>query len=71
MQLENVKGEFVLVIEQPKKESIEKPTDYDLLKELNNLLKTEEKNTAIRYLKEKYSLTKSYIYNLYEKNKTK
>ncbi len=70
-QLENVKGEFVLVIEQPKKESIEKPTDYDLLKELNNLLKTEEKNTAIRYLKEKYSLTKSYIYNLYEKNKTK
>lgn len=68
-QLNNPKGEFVLVIEQPEQSAVETPTDKELLKELTTLLKTQDKNIAIKTLKEKYGLTKSYIYNLYEKNK--
>lgn len=62
------KGEFVVVIENKQAELV-KPTDEDLLKELKELLKANDKQTAFKTLKEKYNLTKSYIYNLYEKNK--
>ena len=67
-ELEDPKGEFVIVIENKIKETTI-PTDKELIEELKSLLKTEDKNSAIKILKEKYSLTKSYIYNLYEKNK--
>lgn len=66
--LEDPKGEFVLIIEHKQAEKIE-ITDDILLKELKNLLKTETKQTAFKILQQKYNLTKSYIYNLYEKNK--
>ena len=62
------KGEFVIVIEN-KQEELSKPTDEKLLKELKELLKANDKQTAFKTLKDKYNLTKSYIYNLYEKNK--
>lgn len=67
-ELEDPKGEFVIVIENRIKETTT-PTDKELIEELKNLLETEDKNSAIKILKEKYNLTKSYIYNLYEKNK--
>ena len=35
----------------------------------DELLKTETKQSAFKTLQQKYNLTKSYIYNLYEKNK--
>lgn len=66
---DNPKGEFVLVIEQGKVEPISAPNDETLLKELHLLMNTNDKNSAIKTLKDKYRLTKSYIYNLYEKNK--
>lgn len=67
-QLSDPKGEFVLVVEQP--EAIETTiSDEQLLSELKTLLKTQTKKDAFDTLKNKYSLTKSYIYNLYEKNK--
>lgn len=65
---ENPKGEFVLVIEQKEAEAIE-ITDEILLNEMKELLKENDKQTTFKILKEKYNLTKSYIYNLYEKNK--
>ena len=65
---ENPKGEFVIVIEQKNEEKTE-ITDGDLLHEINELLKENDKQTVFKILKEKYNLTKSYIYNLYEKNK--
>jgi len=65
---ENPKGEFVVVIEQNIEEKTE-ITDSDLLKEMKELLKSNNKQTVFKTLKEKYNLTKSYIYNLYEKNK--
>lgn len=68
-ELQDPKGEFVLIIEHNKKESTEVPTDIELLEELNDLMKNYSKNDAIRTLKDKYKLQKSYIYNLYEKNK--
>jgi len=67
-ELDEQKGEFVIVIENKEKEQIE-ITDETLLKELKKLLKTETKQTAFKTLQQKYNLTKSYIYNLYEKNK--
>ena len=67
-ELNEPKGEYVLVVENKVFEE-EKPTDDLILKELKELLKTKSKNDAIKILKEKYNLTKSYIYNLYEKNK--
>lgn len=67
-ELNEPKGEFVIVIEN-KEEEQEEITDDILLKELKTLLKTETKQTAFKILQQKYNLTKSYIYNLYEKNK--
>ncbi len=66
--LEEPKGEYVLVVEQ-KEITNATPSDDVLIKELNQLMKTNEKNTAIKMIKDKYSLTKSYVYNLYEKRK--
>ena len=44
--------------------------EYDeLLNELKLLLNNTDKQSAFKTIKEKYNLTKSYIYNLYEKNK--
>ena len=65
---ENPKGEFVLVVKQKETEAIE-VTDEMLLNEMQELLKENDKQTTFKILKEKYNLTKSYIYNLYEKNK--
>ncbi len=65
---ENPKGEFVVVIEQGEQEKF-KITDEILLFEMKELLKENDKQTVFKTLKEKYNLTKSYIYNLYEKNK--
>ena len=65
---ENPKGEFVLVVEQKEPEKIE-ITDDVLINEMKELLKENDKQTTFKILKEKYNLTKSYIYNLYEKNK--
>ena len=67
-EIENPKGEFVLIIESVQTAQ-EKPTDEQILTELNNILKTMPKNEAIKQIKDKYNLTKSYVYNLFEKNK--
>lgn len=67
-ELNEPKGEFVIVIENKVKEQIE-ITDESLLSELKTLLKTETKQAVFKILQQKYNLTKSYIYNLYEKNK--
>ena len=65
---ENPKGEFVVVVEQ-KVQIQEQITDDKLIKEMKQMLKIEDKKTVFKTLQEKYNLTKSYIYNLYEKNK--
>lgn len=67
-ELNDPKGEFVVVIENKEKEQIA-ITDEDLIKEMKFLLKNNDKQTVFKELKEKYNLTKSYIYNLYEKHK--
>ena len=64
----NPKGEFVVVIEQKTQEQTE-ITDKDLIKEMQELLKETDKKQVFKILQDKYNLTKSYIYNLYEKNK--
>ena len=69
-EISEPKGEFVLVIEDKPKEIIT-PNDDTILKELKTLLKTQSKNEAFKSMQNKYNLTKSYIYNLYEKNKAK
>ena len=67
-QIDEPKGEFVIVV---KHAEIEQKTasDNDILTELKELIKTTPKNDAIKQIKEKYGLTKSYVYNLIEKNK--
>ena len=65
---ENPKGEFVVVIENKIQERKE-ITDNDLIEEMQELLKEADKKQVFKILQEKYNLTKSYIYNLYEKNK--
>lgn len=65
---ENPKGEFVLIIDQVRQEKVE-ITDEILLDEMKELLKENDKQTTFKLLKEKYKLTKSYVYNLYESNK--
>jgi len=65
---ENPKGEFVVVIENKEQKQTE-ITDKDLIKEMQELLKEIDKKQVFKILQEKYNLTKSYIYNLYEKNK--
>lgn len=67
-QLKEPKGEYVLVIDNKIEQPI-KPTNSQLLLELKTLLQSISKNEAFKTLQAKYSLTKSYIYNLYEKNK--
>jgi len=67
-ELDEPKGEFVVVIEN-KQEEITEITDNDLLIEMKELLKENDKQTVFKKLQQKYNLTKSYIYNLYEKNK--
>ncbi len=67
-ELNDPKGEFVVVIQNAPQEAIE-ITDEILLTEMAELLKENDKQTTFKILKEKYNLTKSYIYNLYEKNK--
>lgn len=67
-ELNSPKGEFVIIVEN--KEEIQAQfTDDILLAEMQELLKENDKQTVFKTLKEKYNLTKSYIYNLYEKNK--
>lgn len=65
---ENPKGEFVIIIEN-KIEEKQEITDKDLILEMKELLKENDKKSVFKTLQEKYNLTKSYIYNLYEKNK--
>ncbi len=67
-ELNDPKGEFVVIIENKEQEKTE-ITDDILLTEMKDLLKENDKQTVFKTLKEKYNLTKSYIYNLYEKNK--
>ena len=64
----NPKGEFVIIVEN-KVAVTEQPSDDELILELNLLMKKCDKNSAIKQIKEKYNLTKSYVYNLYESNK--
>ncbi len=66
--LNEPKGEYVLVIEY-KQNIIAKPSDEEIMKEFFSLMKNNNKNEVINILKEKYDLKKSYLYNLYEKNK--
>lgn len=68
-ELSDPKGEFVIIIEQNKKENTKTPCDAELIAELKDLMTINSKNDAIRILKDKYKIQKSYIYNLYEKNK--
>lgn len=65
---ENPKGEFVVVIENKEQEKTE-ITDEMLLEEMKEMLNENDKQTVFKTLQTKYNLTKSYIYNLYEKNK--
>lgn len=67
-EIDDPKGEFVLVVENILKQK-EKPTDEQILLEIKQAVKQMPKTDAFKQIKEKYGLTKSYIYNLYEKNK--
>ena len=65
---DNPKGEFVVIIENKEQEKTD-ITDKDLIKEMQEMLKETDKKQVFKTLQDKYNLTKSYIYNLYEKNK--
>ena len=65
---EEPKGEYVIVIEYIKESKI-RPNDDEILDELRELLHLFDKSTAMKMLKEKYNISKSYIYNLYEKSR--
>jgi len=67
-ELTEPKGEFVIIVENKHPEQIE-ITDEMLLTELKELLSFYTKQESFKKLQNKYNLTKSYIYNLYEKNK--
>ncbi len=67
-QIDQPKGEYVLVVENVKPE-VSAPDDKQILRELNELIKSMPKNEAIKQIKQKYNLTKSYVYNLFENNK--
>ena len=67
---EEPKGEYVIVIEYIKESKI-RPNDDEILDELRKLLHSFDKSTAMKMLKEKYNISKSYIYNLYEKSRQK
>ena len=67
-EIDSPKGEFVIVVENA--ETVKTtPSDNDILDELKELIKHTTKNDAIKEIKDKYGLTKSYVYNLFEKNK--
>ena len=66
--IEEPKGEYVIVIEYIKESKI-RPNDDEILDELRELLHSFDKSTAMKMLKEKYNISKSYIYNLYEKSR--
>lgn len=68
--IEEPKGEYVIVIEYIKESKI-RPNDDEILNELRELLHSFDKSTAMKMLKEKYNISKSYIYNLYEKSRQK
>lgn len=67
-EVSNPMGEYVLVVEYME-EQTETPNDETIITELLNLVESIGKNEAIKQIKDKYQLTKSYVYNLYEKNK--
>lgn len=67
-ELDAPKGEFVLVINY-NEEIVTIPYDNALLNELSDLMKEFSKTDSMKKLQSKYSIPKSYIYNLYEKNK--
>lgn len=67
-ELAEPKGEFVVIIENKAPEQVE-IRDELLLNELRQLLQENTKQESFKILQNKYNLTKSYIYNLYEKNK--
>ena len=67
--VDDPKGEYVLIVEN-KIPELSKPDDVEILSELKTLIKNHDKQQAFKIIKEKYGLTKSYVYNLYEKNKT-
>ena len=67
-ELNEPKGEFVIIVKNKEQEKVE-VTDKLILAELNIMLKSAPKNEAFKTLQQKYNITKSYIYNLYEKNK--
>lgn len=67
-QIGQPKGEYVLVVENIKPTAANM-TDEQILCELNVLMRNIPKSEAIRQIKEKYNLTKSYVYNLYENSK--
>lgn len=66
--LEEPKGEYVLVIEYVEKFA-PIPNDEDIYIELIGVMKSMTKQEAMQYIKNKYNLTKSYVYNLYERHK--
>ncbi len=66
--IENPKGEFVIIVENAKMKQ-ESASDEEILIELKELIKTTPRNEAIKIVKDKYNLNKSYVYNLFEKNK--
>lgn len=64
----DIKGEFVLVVEQAENKPVE-VSDDAIVSEMKKMLKTMQKQDVFKEMQKKYQLTKSYIYNLYEKNK--
>lgn len=68
--LDEPKGEYVLVIEYVEK-TFSLPNDNDIYIELLKFMKSMSKQEAIQCIKNKYGLTKSYVYNLFEKHKPK
>ena len=66
--LSEPKGEYVIVVKNMPKQTT-KVDDKMILKELTELIKTHDKKEAMKILQNKYNITKSYIYNLYEKSK--
>ncbi len=69
-EISEPKGEYVLVVEQAEIVALQ-PSDADILDELSTLLIEHDKNTTFKMIKDKYNIPKSYIYNLYESNKSK
>ncbi len=69
LTIDEPKGEYVIVVNKSSTQNLT-PTDEILIDELKLLLKDNDKNSAFKELKDKYGISKSYIYELYEKNKS-